>query len=40
MDLKMDILSNVTKILEDLYADTSINAAKVKEPEYQAAYMG
>ena len=40
MDLKMDILSNVTKILEDLDNETNINAAKVKEPEYQAAYMG
>ena len=40
MDLKMDILSNVTKILEDLDGDTNnINAAKVDE-NFQAAYMG
>ena len=40
MDLIMDILSNVTKILDDIEADSSINAAKILDSEYKAAYMG
>ena len=40
MDLKMDILSNVSKILEDMETDTSIDAVKVQDLEYKAAYMG
>ena len=40
MDLKMDILANVTKILEELDGENSnVNAAKIDD-HFQAAYMG
>lgn len=40
MDLKIDILSNVTKILEDIEEETSNAAIKVKDNDYQVAFMG
>ena len=40
MDLKVDILSNVTKILDDIEEDSNNAAIKVKNQEYQVSYMG
>ena len=41
MDLKVDILSNVPKLLEEIEADNSnINAAQVRTPDTQVAYIG
>ena len=41
MDLKVDILSNVAKILEDIETDSNLNALKSEaKGEYQVSYMG
>ena len=40
MDMKVDILSNVTKILDDIEEDSNNAAIKVKNQEFQVSYMG
>ena len=40
MDLKIDILSNVSKILDDIEEESNNAAIKVKENDYQVNFMG